>query len=594
MKFNINKLKIKNYNQGFSLVEVILAIALFALIITGLVGALIYGEESTALSGKRTRAAFLAEEGLEAARNIKDENFQNVPGGPGPYGIAVSGNQWTFSGIEDITQDAVDRFTRQIQISTIDSDTKEITSNVTWNENEFRTDTISLVTRFTNWKTTPKGGILVYGNSAAPTDRIMYKVLNGATGIWSAETQTADIDSSSTNRILRAAKVYSSPTRNEKILVSRHYNGTTQYIYAQVFNGSSWGNVILLSSWNATTYLDVQNFDGSYLNTGYFMVAYSDNTTIPKFRVWTGFAWSASSISMQNLGTGGIPNYIALKNRPGTNEAMAAFFDQASDTNTQYFNGGAFIQSSWALHTEHSTVAPLATKRFVDFDWSPNNSTKGALVYSDNGNDRALNIKIWTANGSGGGAWSATANTTNQSNQLGAVSVAGRKGADEFIACDKDALASPQIICYESNFTPAWINPANQILVSGTHTGIQRSYHIGFEGISGTTALGIFSNNTAILRLKKYDAVNNSWDATASAIATLGSIVASVRLIPQEESDDIMILAANDNLDLYSVVWNGNADAVYTTPAGKALTTHGLNGSVNTDFWYDFAWNKFE
>src|SRR3989339_749416 len=101
-------------SNGFSLVEVILASSVFILLVTSLVGAYLYGEESTALAGNRARATMLAEEGLEAARNIRDANFSNLS--DGTHGLVISGNQWTLSGSSDVT----DIFTRSISISIID------------------------------------------------------------------------------------------------------------------------------------------------------------------------------------------------------------------------------------------------------------------------------------------------------------------------------------------------------------------------------------------------------------------------------------------------------------------------------------------
>lgn len=131
--------------SGFSLVEVILSSAVFILLVTALVGAYLYGEESTALSGNRARATMLAEEGLEAARNIRDENFANLT--DGVYGLGTVSNQWILSGSQDIT----DIFTRQIVISTVDAERKSVTASVTWQQNPQRAGLVSLTSRFTNW-----------------------------------------------------------------------------------------------------------------------------------------------------------------------------------------------------------------------------------------------------------------------------------------------------------------------------------------------------------------------------------------------------------------------------------------------------------
>lgn len=133
--------------RGFSLVEVLLAVSVFALFVTGLIGGLIYGIQSTALGGQRARAVFLAEEGLEASRNIRDANFSNLA--DGTSGLAISGNQWIFSGSSDTTDGF---YTRQITISTAGTNRKQIISTVTWQQSSQRTGSITLTTYLTNWK----------------------------------------------------------------------------------------------------------------------------------------------------------------------------------------------------------------------------------------------------------------------------------------------------------------------------------------------------------------------------------------------------------------------------------------------------------
>lgn len=134
-------------NRGFSTIEALLASSILILIVTAFMGAFIYGSESTALAGQRARATFLAEEGLEASRNIRDAAFSNLVNGAN--GLVISGNQWTFSGTSDITNGF---YTRQITISSIDSNRKQIISTVTWQQNNQRTGSVTLTTYLTNWK----------------------------------------------------------------------------------------------------------------------------------------------------------------------------------------------------------------------------------------------------------------------------------------------------------------------------------------------------------------------------------------------------------------------------------------------------------
>src|SRR3989338_1557120 len=135
--YNMNK-------QGFSLVEIIMAIALLSIIVLGFVRWLIVAQENIIFSGQHNRALFLAEEGLEATRNIRDDDFSFLVNGT--HGLAVSASQWIFSGSSDTT----DLFTREITIFPVDTDRKEVTSQITWNQTPYRVTSLELVTYFTN------------------------------------------------------------------------------------------------------------------------------------------------------------------------------------------------------------------------------------------------------------------------------------------------------------------------------------------------------------------------------------------------------------------------------------------------------------
>lgn len=136
---------------GFSLVEALLSVSLFALLVTALVGAVIYGRESMAVSGARARAIAIAEEGLEATRNIRDASFAALT--DGNHGLAISADQWSFSS----TSDAVDSFTRQITISTPSTNRRQTISTITWQQTPSRIGSVALTTYHTNWRASSGG-----------------------------------------------------------------------------------------------------------------------------------------------------------------------------------------------------------------------------------------------------------------------------------------------------------------------------------------------------------------------------------------------------------------------------------------------------
>lgn len=122
-----------------------MASAVFGLLAVTLASAYLYGQESTVFSGNEARASFLAEEGLEAARSMRDSAFANLT--DGNHGLAVTANQWTWSGASDVNG----IFTRTVTVSPVDANRKDVTSTVTWQQNAQRTGSVSAATRLTNW-----------------------------------------------------------------------------------------------------------------------------------------------------------------------------------------------------------------------------------------------------------------------------------------------------------------------------------------------------------------------------------------------------------------------------------------------------------
>lgn len=132
--------------RGFSAVEALLAATVFAFLASGLIGAIIYGRATTADSGTHNRAVFLAEEGIEAARNIGNAGYGNLVNGT--YGLAQTGGVWTFSG----SSDTADIYTRQITIADGGTNRKTITSVVSWTSPAGGIDDVTLISRVSNWE----------------------------------------------------------------------------------------------------------------------------------------------------------------------------------------------------------------------------------------------------------------------------------------------------------------------------------------------------------------------------------------------------------------------------------------------------------
>ncbi len=591
--------------SGFSVIEIILAAGIFVIFATGITGVVISSFTGSRQGEEQTKATQFASEGLEAVRSVKNQAFANLTA-TASAGVTRFGGVWSLFGINNVFE----KYTRTIAITTVQRDgsgnivasggtpdplTWKATSTVSWAASPGRADSVILSTYLTDFrKRIARPGMLVYGDGGTATDAIKYQIINDS-GDWFPATPAADIDAGSTNRVLQATRILASATRNEKIIVSRHYDGASQYIYAQVYNGSTWGNVQLLSNWAATTFLTVRNFDGTYLTDGTFMLVYSDNTNTPKMRTWNGTTWSAQS-SLTSLGAAGqIPSFIRILARPGTNEVMAAFFTQALDAISEYWSG-----SAWSAITSHATNASNANNQEIDFAWSPNTTTIGAIIYMTAGGDNTPRVKLFSANGTGGGTWQAQVNGANLGAQIRTMVIKARSSANEFQSCYKDQQAAPDITCRKITFsgtTATWATPTNPILTASSVNNTNLAFDLGFEALTDNDAVNVYSDNTNVPKLKKYNASTSTWDATATSISTtpftLGSPLQTVIVTPDPTNNDLMIVMADNSLGLYSVMWDGTNNAIYTTPAGRAFTQHGTSGSSVTNTWYDFSWDNF-
>ena len=578
--------------MGFSLVEVLLAGVTLSLIITALVGALLFGEEATMLGGSRGRAALLAEEGLEAVRNIADQAFTNLV--DGTYGLAQSGGQWVFSG----TSDTTDIFTRQIVISTIDSKRKSVTATVTWQQNPQRTGQVQLSSRFMNWRAAApaRGGLLAYADYSGPDDVIRYRTLSVA-GSWSAQLTVPDFGVP-LDRGTRRIEVYSSATRNEKILISKHVAagvGDDQYLYAQVWNGTTWGNVVLLGSWSGVVRPDARDFDGAYLNNGDFIVVFEDETPPAgsdiKYRRWDGTSWTAAT-DLPTIPGAATADWIVVRNRPGTNEAMLATLASDADTRTLYFNG-----TVWGgAYTTHGTAHPSPAFEGVGFEWASysGSPTAGALVFNE-ASDNFPNVRIYNT---GTGTWGANVENLNIGGVARTFQVAQRGVGTEWLTCVKDSAAD--INCVQTDATPLWTAPVNAEVATSTNTGNQRSDSVAYEVLSGDRAVAVYSQGASALaratpKWRSFNPTTDAWTAEASLTALGGAAatLVTVENVTDTLGSDILVMMAGANATLQTIVWNGTTNAFYAS-GGRAQTLQGSAGSpTDADFWFDFAWDRF-
>ena len=146
--------------QGMSVIEVILAAAIFLYLVAVAGSVVIHSFSANRLGEEKTQAALLASEGLEAVRSIKNQDFANLISGN--YDVVVNGSLWQLGP----TPTPGGEFQRIINISdvyrdgegeivesggTLDEEIKRIISTVSWQFSPARSNNVEMMTYLADW-----------------------------------------------------------------------------------------------------------------------------------------------------------------------------------------------------------------------------------------------------------------------------------------------------------------------------------------------------------------------------------------------------------------------------------------------------------
>jgi len=139
--------------KGQTLVELLIAIGIFVVVVSSFAFFILNSYVSGRLAKEITIANFLAEEGIEATRSIRDNYWNDLT--TGTHGLVISENTWIFQGAEEDFSTLLNNGIRKIiieDLSLADPDRKKVISKVAWQFRPDRTQEINLVSYLTNWQ----------------------------------------------------------------------------------------------------------------------------------------------------------------------------------------------------------------------------------------------------------------------------------------------------------------------------------------------------------------------------------------------------------------------------------------------------------
>lgn len=161
--------KIKYWPQnikGQSLLEIIVAAAIFSLIGVAMISMSVGGFNALQRGGDQTEAEALAEEGLEAVRSIRDGAWNEIL--YSQSAVQISGSEWVFVGegtdatigqytrtitFEDVCRDGSDNIASCPAVYT-DLHSKKVTCIVSWSPMDGVTNSVQRISYLTNWDST--------------------------------------------------------------------------------------------------------------------------------------------------------------------------------------------------------------------------------------------------------------------------------------------------------------------------------------------------------------------------------------------------------------------------------------------------------
>lgn len=137
--------------KSFSLIEIILAISIFSLIASFFIILIIESYKINEKTKDLILATFLAEEGMEAIRSIRDADFSELVRHSFSQCLAIENNRWVLK--RNPRSDCIEKigkFSRQIYIDSITADKRKVVSLVWWQAPDGKKE-VRLFSRITNW-----------------------------------------------------------------------------------------------------------------------------------------------------------------------------------------------------------------------------------------------------------------------------------------------------------------------------------------------------------------------------------------------------------------------------------------------------------
>lgn len=530
----------KKLQEGFSIIEVILAAAVFVTFASSAVVAVISAINTNRLGAEQTIANQYASEGIEAVRSIKNQSWTTFISktDAGTTGVTNSSGVWAFSGTSD-TLSSDSRFTRTITVSSVQRDSSgNIVSG---------SDT-------TQAGLTTKGSISDTFDGNAMNGS---KYTIGATGgsVVSISVYVGAIDNAPNNQF--ALAIYTDNAGNPGTLIAHTNAGT--------LTANAW-NTLPISA-----------------------------TLAPNTSYWFFYETNSSSSSLNNLVYNSGGNAFGQGQTFGNWPASINLAPGASITFSMYVNLGGSIDPNTRKVTSTTTwnftsarpESVILTSYLTN--WAATipsiNNGDGFLVYGDTTSVAQPKYRYYTNSADTFSAESSTGTSFTDTAVGKTFKIKTSPTKQEAIAGYVNSSGVLRILCYDGT---TWSNEWTTT-VGGTATNDQR-FGIAYEQTTGDVLI-VYSTNAASsnelayrTKLGSTGCGSANWSsATTITTARTTGVVQWIRMEPSpvSGSNTIAVAWADSNSDLSAMEWTGSSFGI--AEPSSALETNLEKVSTSQD-----------
>ncbi|MEP7167123.1 MAG: hypothetical protein ABI758_04060 [Candidatus Woesebacteria bacterium] len=598
--------------NGFSILEVLLAAAVFVMFGSGVVIAIIQGYNANRLGAEYTIATEYASEGLEAARSIRNQAYSNLVNTLGTGLVRNGSGVWTFSGsnntltvgknytrtikVENVNRDDIPPAGNIVSVGgTLDPDTKKITSTVSWNFTPTRPESLDLVTYLTDWKKVLPpiyDGLILYGESSSVAQpKFRFYADESTTLVPSVFNAQAAAGTGYTDASV--GFTFRMKTSPQKVEALAGYVNSSGVLRILCFDGTSWS-----SEWTTTVGgggSQEQRFDIGYeTNTGDALVVYSTNNSASNEMAYRTLSnavncgtahWSAAT-NISTVRTAAAVEWIRLEESPLTSSSniALAWADNQNDLSAMQWTGSSFgiAEPPTALETnlEHfgATVQDV-----LSFDmayesqtgnlmvvWGPNQATTctaGVVIAATN----CIRYAQYT------NAWSAIAVIPTVADPATNIDISGNPTTNELALGSLDNSQADLSIAYWSGST--WTGFANvditsQVVAIGTKlvatgwitstSGVGTRYIVVYND-AATTNIGWYVGNGSAVPVLQTDFVPTPVFAAPQRWYELTTLPQALMLTVTDNGSDLFAKRLVMNPPTPTFVWTNIGTALETS-----------------------------